>query len=156
MCMSCQKSFSPKYAVVNGFVIGEFSEKIRGQKPKTTVRTRNVDIGEFTDELKAILAAIRPYGYVLASSGGVQKSISGHYAFFETDQYRVSGAITHMQEEPGAGENVHIMLCGHMTPAQKQIVQRRVNIDSKEYFNILHWFITESGHPCYSNLPVPE
>ena len=41
-----------------------------------------------------------------------------------------------------------------MTLSQIQVVQIRVNIDSEEYFNILHWFITKSGHPVYENLPV--
>ena len=54
----------PKYAIVTGFVIGEFPEEIRQQKPPKTARTRNVDIGELTDELKAILAGVRPYRYV--------------------------------------------------------------------------------------------
>ena len=41
-----------------------------------------------------------------------------------------------------------------MTPVQRQVVRRKGIIDSKEYLVILHWFITESGHPDYVNLPV--
>ena len=81
-----------------------------------------MDIGELTDEIKAILAAVRPYGYVFAYSGGAQKSISGHYAFFETDQSRVGGAINHMHDELGVSQNMYIMLCGRMAPAQRQVI----------------------------------
>ena len=164
-CMSCRASLRPKhedsvkppkYAIANGFAIGEFPHQIRRQKPTLTATTRSVDIGELTDEIKAILAAVRPYGYVFAYSGGAQKSISGHHAFFETDQSRVGGAMNHMHDELGVSENMYIMLCGRMTPAQREVVRRRVIIDSEEYFDILHWFITESGHPGYANLPVPK
>jgi len=125
----------PKYAIANGFVIGEFPKIIKQQKPTSTASTRSIDVGELTDEMKAILAAVWPHGHVFAYSGGAQKSISGHYAFFETDQSRVGGAINHMPEELGVAENMYIMLCGRMTPAQRQVVQRRVNIDTEENFD---------------------
>ena len=44
------------------------------------------------------------------------------------------------------------MTCDCMTPVQRQIMWREVNIDLDEYLNILHWFITESGHPGNLNL----
>lgn len=51
---------------------------------------------------------------------------------------------------------MYVMLCGRMTPTQKQIMQRRVNMDAGEYFDILNWFITESAHSGYTNLPLPK
>ena len=54
----------PKYAIITGFVIGDSLRKLGNRNPPKTARTRNVDIGELTDELKAILAGVRPYRYV--------------------------------------------------------------------------------------------
>ncbi len=51
---------------------------------------------------------------------------------------------------------MYVMLCGHITPTKRQVVWKRVNEYSEEYFDILHWFITESGHPHFSNISVPK
>ena len=115
-------------------VIGEFPEEITPQEPTTTASTRKINVGELTDKMKAIVAPVWPYGWVFAYTGGAQKSISGNYAFFETDQSRIGGAINHMQEELGVAENMYVMLCGRMTPEQRSVVQRRVQIEFGEYF----------------------
>ena len=126
--MSCRESMRPKhedsvkppkYDIANSFVIVELPNKMERQKPTPTASTRSIDVGELTDKMKAILAAVWLHGYVFAYSGGAQKSISGHYTFFETDQSRVGGAINHMPEELGVAENMYVMMCGQMTPAQK-------------------------------------
>jgi hypothetical protein len=41
--------------------------------------------------LKAILAPVRLYGWVFQHFGGCQRTILGHYQFFETDQNTVMG-----------------------------------------------------------------
>jgi hypothetical protein len=46
--------------------------------------------------------------------------------------------MNHMHDELGDSENMYIMLCGCMTPVQRQVVHRNVNIDSDAYFGILH------------------
>ena len=175
-CASCHKSLSkkntkskrtgtdkdkvsnpPKYAIANGFVIGEFPDVItrRTRLPNVDNR-RKVDPEKLTDEMKAILAPTRPYGYVFAYTAGHQQSIKGHFSFFETDQSRVGAVVDHMQNKLGIAENMFVMLCGRFTPRQREIVRKRTEFDSDEYFDILNWFISESGHPGYSNLPVPE
>ena len=48
------------------------------------------------------------------------------------------------------------MLCGRFTPKQRTIIQKRFKLDQKLYFNLLHWFITKSGHSGFRDLKVPK
>ena len=43
--------------------------------------------------MKALIAPVRPFGYVFQHFGGSHKCIQGHYQFFETDQNCVTGAM---------------------------------------------------------------
>ena len=91
--------------------------------------------------MKALVTPLRPYGYVFAYSGRAHQAIQGHYQYSETDQYMVGGAVNHVQDIGIAG-NMYIMLCGRMTPEQRQIVCRQVQPDTDEYMNILNYFMT--------------
>ena len=64
---------------------------------------------------RALLAPVRPYGYIFAYSGGAHKSRQGHYQFFETGQSRVGGVIDHVRNI-GVAQNLYVMLCGRTTP----------------------------------------
>ncbi len=66
-------------------------------------------------------APVRPYGCVFSYSGGSQKSIKGNYQFFEMDQYILGAVVNHLNQA-GIGEHIYCVLCGRMTPDQKQIV----------------------------------
>ena len=56
----------------------------------------------------------------------------------------------------GLAENMYVMLCGRFTPKQRTIIQKRFELDEKLYFNLLHWFITKSGHSGFRDLKVPK
>jgi hypothetical protein len=116
---------------------------------------RKVEDDELTDTLKAMVAPLRPYGCVFAYSGGAQKSLRGNYQFFEMDQNRLGGVMNHLNQA-GIGEHIYCVLCGRMTPDQKQIVRKRSRIDTQMYIDILTWFVKESGHPGYLNTSIPE
>jgi hypothetical protein len=58
--------------------------------------------------------------------------------------------------QAGIGKHIYCVLCGKMTPDQKQIVCKRSRVDTQLYIDILAWFVKESGHPCYLNTSVPE
>ncbi len=117
--------------------------------------TKKVEDDELTDTLKAMVAPLRPYGCVFAYSGGAQKSLRGNCQFFEVDQNRLSGVMNQLNQA-GIGENIYCVLCGRMTPDQKQIVRKRSRVDTQLYIDILTWFVKESGHPGYLNTSVPE
>ena len=116
---------------------------------------RKVDYNELTDTLKAMVALLRPYGCVFAYSGGAQKSLRGSYQFFEMDQNRLGGGINQLNQA-GIGENIYCVLCGRMTPDQKQIVCIRSKVDTQLHIDILTWFVKESGHQGYLNTSIPE
>ena len=58
--------------------------------------------------------------------------IQGNYQFFETDQSHVGGVIDHARSM-GVAQNMYVMLCGQMTPAQRIIVRNRARIDTEVY-----------------------
>ena len=67
----------------------------------------------------------------------------------------IGGAVNHVRDM-GVSENMYIMLCGRMTPEQRQIIGMQVRFDSEKYMDILNYFITKSGHPGYAGLSLPE
>ena len=150
------KTKPPKFAIANGFVIGEFPEEVKRVNPKSKYEIkRKVNIEDLSDELRALLAPVRPYGYIFAYSGGSHKSIQGHYQFFETDQSQMGGVIDHVRDM-GVAQNMYIMLCGRMTPTQRELIRQRAQIDTEEYLDLLNYFIKESGHSGYNGLPLPK
>lgn len=52
---------------------------------------------------------------------------------------------------------VYVVLCGRMTPTQKQIeiVKDRVRLDAEKVINLLEWFVRKSGHPGYKHVTPP-
>ncbi len=149
------KKTPPKFSIANGFVIGSFPREIKFFNKEAQRVTRKVEDDELTDTLKAMVAPLRPYGCIFAYSGDAQKSLRGNYQFFEMDQNRLGGVMNHLNQA-GIGEHIYCVLCGRMTPAQKQIVQKRSQIDTQLYIDILTWFVKESGHPGYLNTSIPE
>ena len=84
-----------------------------------------------------------------------KKSIAGNYQFSEMDQNRLGAVISHLNQA-GIGEHIYCVLCGRMTPDQKQIVCRRAVVDTQLFIDILTWFVKESGHPGIQNTTIPE
>jgi hypothetical protein len=76
-------------------------------------------------------------------------------SIFEMDQNRLGAVINHLNQA-GIGEHIRCVLCGRMTPDQKQIVHRRAVVDTQLFIDILTWFVKESGHPGYQKITVPE
>jgi len=146
----------PKFAIANGFVIGSFPEVITFINKDGEVVRRAINVEEdINDVLRAYIAPVRPYGYIFAYSGGSHKSVIGHYQYFEVDQSHVGAVMKHMDPE-SLGQTIFCMICGRMTPKQKDIVRRRSLIDTKLFTDILSWFIQTSGHRGYKGLEVPD
>ncbi len=85
---------------------------------------RKIEEYDLTDLVKAMAAPIRPYGCVFAFSGCAQKALQGNYQFFEMDQNRLGGLMNQLNQQ-GIGEHIYCVLCGRMTPDQKQILCKR-------------------------------
>lgn len=110
---------------------------------------------DLTDLLRLYLAPVRPWGCVLGHTGGKHKSIMGHYSFFETNLSYLCASLNQKETERRCGNHVYSMICGRMTPKQKQIVEQRSVIDVVKYTALLDWFVRESRHPGYDGL-VPS
>jgi hypothetical protein len=80
---------------------------------------------------------------------------SDDYQFFEMDQNRLGGVMNQLNKA-GIGEHIYCVLCGRMTPVQKQIVRKRSKVNTQLCIDILTWFVQQSGHPGYKNSSIPD
>ncbi len=145
----------PKFSIANGFVIGKIPQKIQLRNADGSIEVITLDVEEdVSPMMRALLSPKRPYGYIFAFTGGRHQAISGHYQFFEMDQSEVSSAVQVINDS-SLGPNIFCMCCGRFTPEQRQIVQRRCEIDTRLYLALYNWFVEESGHPAFENLPLP-
>jgi len=152
-CQSCYDSLKksstkspPKFSIANGFVIGYIPRH---------VFLKNGEMRPMTDILRAMLAPTRAYGYTFSYFGGAQKSIQGHFMFYEVDQTHV-GAVVNDIHNTGANPHIHVVLGGRYTPSQKEIVRRMAEVDTKLFTDIMTWFIQESGHRGFAGAPIPK
>ncbi len=58
--------------------------------------------------------------------------------------------------QQGIGEHMYCVLCGRMSPDQKQIVHKRSKVDTQLFIDVMTWFIQESGHPGYNKTSITE
>ena len=78
ICQSCKKSLiddknvkgSPRFAIVNGFVIGYIPLDIMTKS----------DVPEL---VSTMLAPVRPFSYTMSLSSGALKTLKGHHTFFK-------------------------------------------------------------------------
>mmetsp|Transcript_8806 Transcript_8806/g.14245 ORF Transcript_8806/g.14245 Transcript_8806/m.14245 type:complete len:508 (-) Transcript_8806:717-2240(-) len=150
----------PKYAIVNGFVIGHFPSVI--QIPGE-VEPRRIGLDLDADKFKekfhdlfcAALSTQRAYGYVFAYTGGAQKLLMGSINFFEMNQNHLASAIN-LYQSTGANDHLITVLCGRFTPEQHTIIRNRAILDTALYVDMMTWLIRVSGYPAYTDLTPPE
>ncbi len=58
--------------------------------------------------------------------------------------------------QAGIGEHIYCVLCGRMTPDQKQIVPKWSKVDTELFIDVMTWFVKELGHPGYNKTSIPE
>ena len=97
---------------------------------------RKVEEYELTDLVKTMATPIRPYGCIFAFSGGAQKSLRGNYQFFEMDHNHLGGVMNQLNQQ-GIGGHIYYVLCGRMTPDQKQIVSKRSKVDTQLFIDVM-------------------
>ena len=54
----------------------------------------------------------------------------------------------------GVNKDVFVMLCGRMTPTQRELAKRKCKLDSEKYMKLLNWLI--QNHPSYKDVIPPE
>ena len=140
--MSCNTCFSnvkrrcstkpPKYAISNGWVIGMIPEEVIG--------------GDIDDILSSVVARVRIFGNVYSYSAGAHKAIKGHHTFFVNDPEHVGKSFDFMMKS-GLQPDIYVMICGRVTPRQRDIIRRRCTINADDYISLLNWMI--KNHPSY-------
>jgi hypothetical protein len=158
---SCSNKSPPKFAIANGYVIGQIPGVIEindkdGIKRKVVIEFLDKDgikRNKITDIERAMVAPSRAYGYTFSYFAGAQQSIQGHFAFFEVDQSLV-GAVLNNQQVLGANPHVHIVLGGRFTPSQKTIIRKKTEVDTKLVTDLLTWFI-QNGHKGFKGFKPP-
>ena len=169
-CSSCYSSIKrqcnikgenpPKYAIANGLAIGFLPEILDVQMPdgnhiKMKIVTRD-EAGYIVDDhltplVCAAIAPVRPHAYILAYNGGRHQSIKGNFQFFEANQSKVTGALNKVQSL-GTSSNIYVVLCGPMTPSQKNIVRNKREINTNFYLHLVRWF--KAHHPGFRDVDL--
>jgi len=161
-CYSCLKKkkpsskVPPKFAIANGFAIGSFPKVIpvatgprRGRHRKINTEDEN----DVSDVMRTLISPVRPYGYVIAYTGGKHAQIKGHYQFFEMNMERTNAGMHALSQNE---TNVHVMLCGPMTKDQKSKVKSMALIDTQKYVDIMTWLIRNSAKESIREIPLPQ
>jgi hypothetical protein len=145
----------PKLSIANGFVIGAFPNKIKIASGPNKGMMRNIDVeneDQVSEIMRALVSPVRPYGYVIAYTGGKHQSIKGHYQFFEMNTEKINAGMHALSRNQC---NVSVMLCGPMTTSQRTKIHRRAQIDSQKYVDIMTWLINNSSKPSIQRIPLP-
>ena len=68
----------------------------------------------------------------------------GHYQLFEVDQSHIAGVMKTLDSD-NVGKTIFCMICGWMTPKQRDIVRHYSAVNTKLYMDVLSWFIKSLG-----------
>ena len=144
-CSTCYTNISrksaikpPRFGISNGWVIGTIP--------------RDVIDGEVSDILSSVVARVRIFANVYSYSAGAHKAIQGHHVFFVNDPEHVGKSFDFMLRS-GVQPDIYVMICGRVTPGQREIIRRRCSINANSYMSVLTWLI--ENHPSYGGMNLP-
>ena len=80
-----------------------------------------------TDVMRAILSPTRAHGYIIAYTGGAQKSLMGHFQCYEVDHTRLRGSTSYLRHK-AKHQHVYCMLSERMTSNQKVLAKKDVEL----------------------------
>ena len=108
----------PKFAISNGWCIGKVPNDV-------------ID-DEISEILESSIARIRIFANVYSYNAGAPKAIKGHHIFFLNDPEHVAASFEYLVQS-GAPPDIYVMICGRVTPSQREIIKRRCTINTNEY-----------------------
>jgi hypothetical protein len=106
-----------KFAISNNFATGILPEFI---------------FSTLTEEKGPLLSPIRPFAYIMSYSGGAYKATSGSFSFFNQNVEKNIGALNFHSTLTNL-RNVHVIMTGNFTPAQRKIVKNHCQIDVQNF-----------------------
>ena len=130
MCCACcsnnikrnSSNKPPKFGITNGWVIGQIPNSV---------------VGDIDDLLAAMVSHVRFFSYVFSYTAGAHKSIKGHHTFFLHDPEHIGATFNYLQQS-GAHKDVYVMLCGRITPSQREIAKKKRQMDDEKYIKLLN------------------
>jgi len=128
----------PRLSIANGFAIGKIPDEILQQE-------------EITDILAAMIAPVRPFMHIVSYSGGQHRTIRGNVTFFQNNVVH-TGSVLQNYLRTGVNPNVYCVMCGRFTPEQREIVKRKMMLNTAVFKELIKWYIEESGHPAFAGL----
>jgi hypothetical protein len=161
-CYNCLRNSDPsgtkppKFAIANGFAIGTFPKYIPVVTGEHKGLARKIDVEDekdVSDVMRTLLAPVRPYGYVMAYTGGKHSRIQGHFQFFEMNTEKINAGMHALSQNDS---NVSVMLCGPMTKKQKSKIRNMAHIDTQKYIDMKTWLIRNSSKESIKSTPLPQ
>ena len=64
----------------------------------------------------------------------LERTNKGHHVFFLNDTEHVGASFEYMVKS-GAPPDIYVMICGRVTPAQRDIIRRRSTIEIEKYLS---------------------
>ncbi len=144
----------PKNAIANDFAIGHIPSTLFIDG-KSEPRQTGLENKHISNIMCAAIACQQPYGLIFAFIGGVHQSVMGQFSFFEMDQNHIERVVNHYRST-GANNHILCVITGHFTPKQKEIAHRQVELDTKQYIDLMTWLIQVSGHDGFVGVTPPE
>ena len=94
----------------------------------------------------------RILSYVFSYIGGAHKAIKGHHTFFVNDPEHIMASLNFVNDTNRA-RDIYTMISGRVTPDQRNIIKRRVSINSDMFNKVFQWLI--DNHESYKDMSIP-
>ena len=132
-----KKGELPRFAIASGLTIGT--------APPCLTRLNEIEL--------ALLSQARFRGHLFTYWGGCHRSISGWHSFYEVDPGHTMAVLETVQELTDA-KNMAVVLCGPFTPAQKERVMRKVQVNVEWVMEAFLWL--KANNRLYADVAIPS
>jgi len=109
---------------------------------------------DVNEVMKALVAPVRPFGYIFQHFGGSKICMQGHYQFSETYQNCATGAMNYLNEQNV--NNIFVIICRTTTPKQKSAILAKTMVDIEYFKDLCAWFMTNSACTMFKDSPIPN
>ena len=146
ICEKCQSALRvrnrktpPEFAISNGWVVGHIPRKL---------------IERVDSFMKSFVSRNGFFNYIFSYHGGSHKSIKGHHTFFINEPEYIQSVINHISDNGEVQPNVYAMICGKVTPGQRELIKKRCSVDLDVYRELMQFL--QQNHPSYKDVEIPN
>lgn len=127
----------PRYAISNGMAIGT--------APDCLTRLNEVEL--------ALVSQARFRGHMFTFWGGCHRSIKGWHSFYEVDAGHTAAVLEKVSALTET-DNIAVILTGPFTPAQKEKVMRKTQVNVPYVKEALQWL--KENNRLYGDMDEPK